>query len=80
MNKTPTHKPPRSSFSLLHHLCNLIPAHLAPKLARDTGVNKCARTFTPWSHVVSLLHTQLTHVIGLNDILDALRAHSGPIS
>ena len=28
MNKTTTHKPTRSSFSLLHQLCNLIPAHL----------------------------------------------------
>jgi len=80
MNKTTTHKPTRSSFSLLHQLCNLIPAHLVPKLARDTGVAKRARTFTPWSHVVSLLYAQLTHAIGLNDVCDALRLHSGPLS
>src|ERR1039458_8794201 len=75
MNKTTTHKPTRSSFSLLHQLCNLIPAHLVPKLARDTGVAARARTFTPWSHVVSLLYAQLTHAIGLNDVCDALRLH-----
>ena len=40
------------------------PAQLAPKLARDTGVDKRSRTFTPWSHVVSLLYAQLTHAIG----------------
>jgi len=57
MNKSTTH----ISFSLLHQLCNLIPAHLVAKLARDTGVTKRARTFTPWSHVVSLLYAQLTH-------------------
>src|SRR5665213_4272390 len=80
MNKTTTHKPTRSSFSLLHQLCNLIPAHLAPKLARDTGVIKRSRTFTPWSHVVSLPYAQLTHAIGLNDVCDALRLHSEPLS
>src|ERR1035437_3296861 len=63
MIKTTTHKPTRSSFSLLHQLCNLIPSHLVPKLARDTGVAKRSRTFTPWSHVVSLLYAQLTHAI-----------------
>jgi hypothetical protein len=80
MNKTTTHKPTRSSFSLLHQLCNLIPAHLVPQLARDTGVIKRSRTFKPWSHVVSLLYAQLTHAIGLNDVCDGLRLHSGPLS
>src|SRR5665811_1931449 len=80
MNKTTTPKPTRSSFSLLRQLCNLIPAHLVPQLARDTGVSKRARTFTPWSHVVSLLYAQLTHAIGLNDVCAALRLHSGPLS
>jgi hypothetical protein len=80
MNKTTTPKPTRSSFSLLQQLCNLIPAHLVPKLARDTGVIKRSRTFTPWSHVVSLLYAQLTHAIGLNDVCDALRLRSGPLS
>jgi hypothetical protein len=52
---------------------------LVPKLARDTGVIKRSRTFTPWSHVVSLLYAQLTHALGLNDVCDALRLHSGPL-
>ena len=78
-NKT-THKPTRGSFTLLRQLCNLIPAHLVPKLARDTGVQEKARTFKPWSHVVSLLYAQLTHALGLNDVCDALRLHSGPLS
>jgi hypothetical protein len=33
----------------------------APKLARETNLEKKARTFGPWSHLVSLLHAQLTH-------------------
>ena len=39
-----------------------------------------ARSFSAWSHVVSMLFGQLTHAIGLNDICDALRLYSGPLS
>jgi hypothetical protein len=49
-------------------------------LARQTGVEAKSRTFSPWSHVVSLLFAQLSHAIGLNDVCDALRLHSGPLS
>ncbi len=75
-----SHKPTRSSFTLLRQLCNLIPNHLVPRLAREHAVTEKCRTFNPWSHVVSLLYAQLTHAIGLNDVCDALRAHSGPLS
>jgi hypothetical protein len=80
MQKTTTPKPTRSSFTLLRQLCNLIPNHLVPQLARDTGVDTQARTFRPWSHVVSLLYAQLTHALSLNDVCDALRLHAGPLS
>lgn len=80
MTKQTTRKPTRSSFTLLRQLCNLIPPHVVPQLARHTGVADKARTFTPWSHVVSLLYAQLTHAIGLNDVCDGLRLHSGPLS
>ena len=69
--------PKRSQFSVLRQICDLIPPHLVPKLARETGVDKKARTFSPWSHLVSLIYAQLTHAIGLNDICDGLRLHSG---
>lgn len=73
-------KPTAGKFSLLRQICNFIPLHLVPKLARDTGVDDQARTFSPWSHVVSLLYAQLTHALGLNDVCDALRLHLGPLS
>lgn len=73
-------QPSPSKFSVLRQLCNWIPAHLVPQLARDSGVDHKSRTFTPWSHVVSLLFAQLTHALGLNDVCDALRLHSGPLS
>ena len=47
------------------------------KLARETGVETMARTFSAWSHVVAMLYAQLTHAIGLNDVCDALRHHVG---
>src|ERR1700747_2467203 len=73
-------KPTASKLSVLGQLCNLIPPHLVFKLARETGVDSMARSFSVWSHVVSMLFAQLTHAIGLNDVCDALRLHSGPLS
>ncbi len=67
----------KSKLCVLAQLCNLIPPHLVSKLARKHGVNKQARTFTPWSHVVALLYAQMTHAIGLNDVCDGLRHHAG---
>jgi hypothetical protein len=67
-------------FTILRQLCNLIPNHLVPKLAREVGVEDQWRTFSPWSQVVALLYAQITHAIGLNDVCDALRLHSGPLS
>jgi hypothetical protein len=65
-----------SKISVLHQLCNLIPPFLVPKLARETGVEKKARSYSPWSHVVSLLFAQVAHSMSLNDVCDALRHHA----
>lgn len=79
MQKT-NHKPTRSRFTLLRQLCNLIPNHLVPGLARQYDAQAKSRTFRPWSHVVSLIYAQLTHALGLNDVCDALRLNAGPLS
>src|SRR5712691_9337887 len=80
MKKKPLATPTRSKLSIFRQLCNLIPNHLVPQLARDTGAEQKSRSFTPWSHVVSLLFAQFTHAVGLNDVADSLRLHSGPLS
>ena len=72
--------PTGSRLNLLRQICNLIPEFLVSSLARETGVDKKVRTFSAWSHLVSLLFAQLTHSIGLNDVCDALGLHSGPLS
>ena len=73
-NKSPATK---SKICVLAQVCKLIPGHLVSKIARKYGVDKQARTFSPWSHVVALLYAQLTHAIGLNDVCDGLRHHAG---
>lgn len=70
--------PTRSKFTILGPVCNLIPQHLVPGLARECAVE--SRSFSPWSHVVSLLDAQLSHSIGLNDVCDSLHLHSGALS
>ena len=72
--------PTASKFTIVRQLCNYIPNHLVPKLARETGVDEQARTYDEWSHVVTLCYAQVTHSIGLNDVCDALQLNSGPLS
>ena len=79
MKKHKRPQPTRSKLSLLRQLCNLIPNHLVPRLARQHGVEEQARSFSPWSQVVALLYAQFTHAVGLNDVCDSLRLHSGPL-
>jgi Domain of unknown function (DUF4372) len=69
--------PTRGKLTIFAQLCNLIPAQVVAKLARETGVDSRARTFSGWSHFVALLYAQLTHAIGLNDTCDALNHHFG---
>src|SRR5271156_2219419 len=74
------HVPAGAKLNLLRQIGNFIPDFLVPKLARATGVQDKARTFSPWSHLVALIYAQLTHSIGLNDVCDALGLHAGPLS
>src|SRR5881409_2859193 len=52
--------PARSQFSILRQICNFILLHLVSRIARITGAEDKSRTFSPWSHVVSLGYAQLT--------------------
>lgn len=65
---------------MLRQVCELIPTHLVAKLARQTRVDKKARTLTPWSHVVALAHGQLSHAVSLNDVCDSLRLQATPLA
>ena len=69
-------KDTRSKYTTLKQIINKIPSHLTSKLARKYGVDKKSRSFSPWSHVVSLLFVQLAHSLSLNDVVDTLRNNS----
>ncbi len=73
-------KPARHQFTMLKQICDLIPGHLVPKLARQYGVETQSRSFTPWSHTVAMLFAQLAHALSLNDVCDTLRNHGGVLT
>lgn len=64
--------------AIFRQVCELIPSHLVPKLARKHGIQ--SRGITPWSHTVSMLFAQFTHAMGLNDVVDALRANRSSVA
>lgn len=72
-------QPSRRQATVLRQLVELIPSYLVPKLARVHGVDRQARTFSPWSHVVALLYAQLAHALSLNDVCDGLRLWATPL-
>ena len=78
--KTNTRKPTRVNLSVLAQLCNLIPGFLVSNIARRCGVDKKARSFSPWSHLVALLYAQFTHALSLNDVCDALKYHAAKLA
>jgi hypothetical protein len=73
-------KPAKHKYTILKQICNLIPAHLVPTLAKSLKADKQARSFSPWSHVVAMLHVQIAHSLSLNDVADTLRNHSGVLT
>ncbi len=73
-------RPIRHKFTILQQVMSILPIHLVQKLSRRFGVDKQARSFPPWSHVVSLVFAQISHALSLNDVCDSLRNHSSALS
>jgi hypothetical protein len=71
-------KPATSKFTILKQVVDTIPAYLVPKLARKYDID--SRSFSPWSHVVSLAFSQVAHSLSLNDVCDTLRNHESALS
>jgi hypothetical protein len=63
-------KPAKSTLTILRQICQHVPGHLTVKLAREHGV--ASRSFTPWSHVVSMIYSHLCRACSLNDVCDGL--------
>ena len=72
--------PTRHKFTILKQVMEKIPSYLVGKIARKYGCDKKSRSFSPWSHVVTMVYAHLAHSLGLNDISDTLRHHSGALA
>jgi hypothetical protein len=72
--------PTRHKFTILKQVMDSIPGYLVSSLARKHGCDKQSRSFSPWSHVVTMVYAHLAHSLGLNDITDTLRHHSGALA
>lgn len=73
-------KPTKHTFSVLYQICKLIPSGMVAKMARKHGVDEKSRDFSPWSHVLALIYSQLAHCVGLNDACDGLRNHAAIVA
>lgn len=73
-------RPAKHKFTIFKQIVEVIPAYLVPKLARKHDVERRCRTFSAWSHVVSMLFAHHSHAMSLNDIADTLRFHKGGLS
>lgn len=78
--KKQNNKPARRRVCVLAQLCKYIPSHAVSRIARELEDEKKARTFSAWSHVVSLLFAQLCHCISLADVCDALALRKSRLS
>ena len=56
-------KPAKHKFTLLKQVVGIIPAYLVSKLAKKHGVDKKSRSFSPWSHVVSMIFAHLSFTL-----------------
>jgi hypothetical protein len=71
--KTKQKAPARSNNVAFHQILKIIPRHLVGRIARETGIESKARTFSVFSHLGAMLFAQITHAISLNDVCDWLR-------
>ena len=72
--------PTRRKITILKQVLDNVSPYSVSKLARRYNVDKRSRTFSPWSHVVSMLFAQISHALSLNDVCDTLRNHVGVLS
>lgn len=72
--------PTQGQFTVLKQVVELIPRNLVAKLATQHGVAEQCRSFSPWSHVVTMVYAQTAHALSLNDICDALHHHAAALT
>jgi hypothetical protein len=73
-------RPAKDKFTIFKQIVEIIPAYLVPKLARKHDVDKRCRSFSAWSHVISMMFAHHSHGLSLNDVCDTLRFHESALS
>lgn len=73
-------QPAKNKFTIFKQIVEIIPSYLVPNLARSHDVEKRCRSFSAWSHVVSMIFAHHSHALSLNDVCDTLRFHKGALS
>ena len=72
--------PTRGKFTILKQVMDIIPKHLVPKLSKVHGLDEKSRTFSVWSHLLAMIHCQLSCARSLNDVCDTLKNHASALS
>lgn len=72
-------RPAKYKFTLLKQVIENIPPYITSTIARKHCVDKRSRSYSPWSHVVSMMFAHLSHALSLNDVCDTLRFHSSAL-
>lgn len=72
MKKHPT----RSYDSVFAQLLKLVSRTDIDALAHKHGIDRQARTFSAWSHLVTMCFVQFVHAISLNDVCDWMRSRA----
>ncbi|MCY2924698.1 MAG: IS4 family transposase [Planctomycetota bacterium] len=67
-------RPARRNHTVFRQVCNLIPEHKIPVLAREYKID--ARGFSETSHVFALVYGHISRALSLNEICDALSVHA----
>ena len=70
--------PSKNTLPLLGQLVKLLPPKKIDQLAEKYKIQ--TRSFSPTSHVVSMMYSQISHSLSLNDVCDALQNHKSPLS
>ncbi len=79
MKKKNSKKPAKSYVVVLKQVLNHIPRKIVNECAHTSGAEKHARTFSVYSHLVSLLYAQISKSMSLHDVCDSLELKSATL-
>lgn len=80
MKKRNHRNPPKHKLTVLHQISKQIPAELVRKAERASGVDKIARTFSGWSHVLTMLFAHQVQTLSLWDLTTSIQHHASRFS